>query len=277
VITNVDLDHVEILGPTRSHIAAEKAGIIKSGSTVVVGEQDADIVAVIEAEAELVGAGATWLRGRDFECVANDVAHGGRLLSIRTPFANHDALFLGLHGAHQGANASAALAAVEAFFGSPLSDDVVAEAFGAVTVPGRLEVAGRQPLVILDGAHNAAGARALGAALEEDFAGIGPFVVVMGCLRGRDPAELLEGIGPHRVSEVIACRPQSPRAQSAEQVADALERVGAKVRVVEDVEEAVEAASDIATEEGAVVVTGSLYVVGSARSALRRLGSLHRE
>ena len=277
VITNVDLDHVEILGPTRSHIAAEKSGIIKPDATVVVGDEDDDVVEIVNAEAELQGAGPVWRRGRDFACVLNEVAHGGRLLSVRTPYAVYEGHFLGLHGAHQGANASAALVAVEAFFGASLSDDVVAEAFAAATVPGRLEVVGRRPLVILDGAHNAAGARTLGASLAEDFAGVERFVVVMGCLRGRDPAELFEGIGPERVQEVVTCRPQSPRAQSAEDVADALRGAGSKVRVVDDVAEAVDAACELATEEGAVVVTGSLYVVGSARTSRRRLGSLHRE
>ena len=77
------------------------------------------------------------------------------------------------------------------FFGMPLEEAVVAEAFAKITVPGRLEVASRRPLVLLDGAHNPAGAAVLGKALEEDFAALERVIVVMGCLRGRDPAELL--------------------------------------------------------------------------------------
>jgi dihydrofolate synthase/folylpolyglutamate synthase len=258
VVTNVELDHTEILGPTRELIAGEKAGIIKADATAVIGETDLEIVQIFEREADEVGALAFWRRGFDFDCVASQIAHGGRLLDLRTPGRDYDGVYLPLFGAHQGLNASAALVAAEAFFGEPLAVDVVEEAFAAVTVPGRLEVVGRRPLVVLDGAHNAAGAISLGQALREDFAARARTIVVMGCLQGRAPLELLEGIGPDQISEVIACRPDSLRAQPGEAVAAAA---------------ALTVAFEVAEADDLVVITGSLYVVGAARHVVARLGS----
>jgi dihydrofolate synthase/folylpolyglutamate synthase len=271
-VTNVSLDHVDILGPTTTHIAAEKAGIIKPGAIAVIGEEDEELVGIFAAEATRVGAAALWRRGPDFACLANSVAHGGRLLDLRTPGATYDEVYLSLHGAHQGLNASVALAAVEAFFGAPLAEDVVATAFATAAVPGRLEVVGRHPLVVLDGAHNAAGASVLGAALRDDFAGTGRILLVMGCLRGRDPSELLTAItaavGASRISHVVACAPSSPRAQPAENVAAAAADLGLSSHLAEDVAEALALGRHLAAEDDVVAVTGSLYVVGSARAAI---------
>src|SRR6202011_549890 len=96
-----------------------------------------------------------------------------------------------LHGPHQGDNAAAALAGVEAFFQRALDDDVVVDAFAGVRVPGRFEIVGRRPLVVLDGAHTPAGAAALSRTLEEDFAGRHPDIVIVGFTAGRDPVEMI--------------------------------------------------------------------------------------
>ncbi len=273
VLTNVDLDHTEILGSTRPEIAAEKAGIIKAGSIVCCGEDDPEIAEIILAEARSVGAEAVWMRNVDFACDANRVAVGGRLLDLRTPRASYDEVYLPLHGAHQGENAAIALAAAEAFFGSPLEREVVEAALGRVRIPGRLEVVARRPLVVLDGAHNRAGAEALGLAVAEDFAGIESVHLVIGCLRGRQPAELLEALGDLPVCFVHACPPPSPRALPAEAVAAAAKDRGWPARVHEGVGEALEAAHGAAGPRDLVLVTGSLYVVGAARRAARRLTS----
>ena len=269
VVTNVDLDHTDLLGPTRTHIATEKAGILKTGSVVVLGETDPELVPIFTGEAARVGAEAVWLRDRDFGCIANDVAYGGRLLELRTPGGVYEDVFVPLAGAHQGENAAAALAAAEAFFGGPLAGDVVSDAFASVTVPGRMEVLARRPLVVLDGAHNTAGARVAGETLDDDFAGARRVVLVMGCLRGRDPADLLRGLAVERTAHVVGCPAPSARGQDAAAVVAAATSLGIAATEAGSVAEALDEAMGLADEDDIVLVAGSLYVVGAARSILR--------
>jgi dihydrofolate synthase/folylpolyglutamate synthase len=264
VVTNVSLDHAEILGPTLADIAWEKAGIVKQASTLVLGEQDPDLRRIF-AQA---GAAEVWERGRDFACERNRVAHGGRLVDLRTPGRRYEEVYLPLHGAHQGDNAATAVAAAEAFFGGPLAPDVVEEALAGVRVPGRMEVVSRRPLTILDGAHNPAGARAAAATLSEEFETGGATVLVIGLLRGREPSEMLAALGVDRAPLVIACPPPSPRAMSAGEVAEAAAAMGLRAVTAGTVADAVARAQALAGADDVVVVTGSLYVVGAARGVL---------
>ncbi|MGP8065151.1 MAG: bifunctional folylpolyglutamate synthase/dihydrofolate synthase [Acidimicrobiales bacterium] len=270
VATNVELDHVSILGGTRAKIAWEKSGIVKPGCVAVVGDEDDDIVAVFEDEARRVGAAAFWRRGVEFDCVGNFAAHGGRVVSVRTPGATYEDLFVPLYGAHQGDNVAIAIAAAEAFFGVPLDASVVAEALGSVRVPGRLEVLGRRPLVVLDGAHNPAGAAALGAALDEDFGVVRRTVLVFGCLNGRSPGDVLAALGPDRIVHVVVCTPPSLRGVPAADVAAAAAALGLEASVADSVPEALAAARGLVSADDLVLVTGSLYLVGAARRHLTR-------
>lgn len=267
VLTNVSYDHTDILGPTLEGIAADKAGIVKPGSTVVIGEQRPELVEVVRAAADDAGAAAVWVRGEEFDCTANRLAVGGRLVDLRTPGGHYPEVSVPMHGAHQGLNAAAALAAVEAFFGSPLDPDVVAEGFAAVRVPGRLEIVGRAPLVLVDGAHNVAGMGVLAASLS-DFSVAGPAVAVVGMLHGRDPLAMLAPLAAAGVRTVVACAPATARAQEPHAVAEAGEALGMRVLVAPSVTDAVAAGSDAAGEDGLVAVAGSLYVAAEARSAL---------
>jgi dihydrofolate synthase/folylpolyglutamate synthase len=264
VVTNVALDHLEFIGPTREDIAFEKAGVVKPGATLVLGETDPGLVPIFERE----GAATTWLRNEDFACIANAVAHGGRLLDLRTPGATYDAVYLPLHGAHQGDNAAIALAAAEAFFGEPLTPEVVAEGLATVRSPGRMEIVGRRPLVVLDGAHNAAGARAAAATLDEEFSSASGRVIVFGCFAGKDPVELLRALGAEQARLVVACPPPWPRALPAADIVDAAKSLGAEAVPATSVAEALSLAVDAAHVDDLVLVTGSLYLVGAARAVL---------
>jgi dihydrofolate synthase/folylpolyglutamate synthase len=265
VVTNIGLDHVEFLGPTRADVAAEKAGIVKSGSTLVLGETDSDLRGIFAS----TRPAALWLAGREWDCPRNAVAVGGRVLDLRTPGARYDDVWLDLHGGHQGWNFAAALTAAEAFFGAPLDDRLVREAAGSVSSPGRLEVVGTDPLTVLDGAKNLEGASASAAAVAEEFGTDRSLVLVVGMLRGKDPAQMLSALGAARARLVVSCPAPSPRTQPAEEVAAAARSVGAPVVEVAD---SVAAALDLATSRAVagdlVLVTGSLYVVGAARAAL---------
>lgn len=263
VVTNIALDHTEVLGPTRAHIAREKAGIIKPGSTLVLGEDDPDLLEIFDG----AGAREVLLVGRDFELLENDVAVGGRLLAIRTPAAVYDEVFLPLHGAHQGTNALLAVTIVEAFFDRPTDPEVLALALEEVRVPGRFEVVGRQPLVILDCAHNPAGA-AVAAATLDDFDVAGTRVLVVGLSAGRDAVEMLEIFAESEVSLVVACAADFARAMPAAEVAAAAEEVGVDAVVAHDVGDALRRAGEAAGSDDLIFVTGSIYVVGEARRLL---------
>ncbi|MCZ7534568.1 MAG: Mur ligase family protein [Acidimicrobiia bacterium] len=266
VVTNVSIDHVDYLGPTRDQIAAEKAGIIKPGTALVLGETDDDVAALFLDR----GAASVVRRGVDFGVRGGTLAHGGRVVDLYTPGAQYPGVFLPLHGAHQGDNAAVALAAAEAFIGRPLDPGVVAEAFASVSSPGRLEVVGRSPLVLLDGAHNVAGAEALRAALDEEFAPR-PLTLVVGLLREKDPREMLTALGAGDATLIICCRPPSPRALDPERIASAAADLGVpedRIEVVDSVADGIAAAMLGTMDDGQIVVAGSLYAVGAARSFL---------
>lgn len=267
VLTNVSYDHTDILGPTLEGIARDKAGIVKPGSVAVVGERDPTLVHAIRSVADEAGAAQVWVRGEEFDCTSNRLAVGGRLVDLRTPGSTYRGVALPLHGEHQGLNAACALAAAEAFFGAPLDPDVVEEGFARVSVPGRLEVVGRRPLCLLDGAHNVAGMQVLSSALG-DFAVAGRSVAVIGMLTGRDPSAMIAPLVSAGVQVLVACAPASPRAQPPEAVADAASAAGMQVSVAAAVPDAVRLGLELAGDEGLVVIAGSLYVVAEARTLL---------
>ncbi len=265
VVTNVSLDHTEYLGPTRAGIAAEKAGIVKPGATLVLGERDPTLEPLFLDRSP----GRVLRLGEDFGATEIRLAHAGHLVDLRTPGRDYPGVYLPIHGAFQADNAALALAAAEAFWDGPLDPEVVAGAFASFRSAGRLEVVGHSPLVILDGAHNVAGAEALVAALAEDFLPA-PRTLVVGLLREKDPAVMLRALDAGSAARVIACPPPSPRALDPREVAVAAQALGAgQVEVAPSVTEAVRRALEGADPEGQVVVTGSLYVVGEARTSLK--------
>jgi dihydrofolate synthase/folylpolyglutamate synthase len=267
VVTNVSIDHVDYLGNTREEIAREKAGIVKPGAALVLGETDPKLQAIFEQR----GAASVFRRDADFGVARNVLAVGGRLVDFDTPAAEYPDVFLPLHGAHQADNAAIALTAAEAFVNAPLPFEVVSDALSRVQSPGRLEIVGRRPLVLLDGAHNVAGAHALRAALAEEW-GDGLRTLVVGLLREKEPHEMLSAFGLDELEGfLVCCRPPSPRALDPAFVAKAAVDLGFpedRIEVVDRVEDAVSTAFLLTPEEGQIVITGSLYVVGAARSVL---------
>ncbi|MEN3273124.1 MAG: dihydrofolate synthase / folylpolyglutamate synthase, partial [Actinomycetota bacterium] len=205
IVTNIGLDHVDIIGPTRADIAGEKSGIVKTGATLVLGETDPGLLPIFET----TPASRIWLRERDFDVQENRVAIGGRSLDLRTPTTRYEDVFLSLHGAHQGDNAVLAVTAVEAFFDRPTPDELVREALGSMSVAARFEVIARSPLVILDGAHNVDGAQAAADTLE-DFSVAGRTIIVFGTNRGHDPVEMLEALRADRAALVVATAADFP-------------------------------------------------------------------
>ncbi|MGZ4725484.1 MAG: bifunctional folylpolyglutamate synthase/dihydrofolate synthase [Ilumatobacteraceae bacterium] len=268
VITNIGMDHNEFAGPTKGHIAAEKAGIIKPGSAVVVGETDPELVSYFAA----AGGSSMLLRGEDFDVLENNLALGGRMVDLRTPTTIYTEVFVPLHGRHQGDNAVVALTSVEAFFAAPIADDVVREGFSHVRMPGRFEVLGHQPLVIVDGAHNPPGADSCAQVFFDDFDPAGSRILVTGCLRGRDPKEMLSALRADEFTTVYTCTAPTPRGLPSSEIAAAARALGCdQVIECETVEQACDRAIRAAQHDDAVLITGSLYIVGAARPYLRKV------
>lgn len=278
VVTPIDLDHTDRLGSTPGEIAQEKAGIIKQGATVIMAQQPVDAAQVLLKKA--VDVDATVAReGLEFGVVSRQVAVGGQLLTLRGLGGEYDGIFLPLHGAHQAHNAAVALAAVEAFFGigaeqARLLDlDTVRKAFAGATSPGRLEVVRRSPTVVLDAAHNPAGARVTAEAISEVF-DFSRLVGVVGASGDKNVRGVLEAFEPI-FAEVVVTQNSSHRAMDADELAAiAVEVFGdERVQVEPRLDDALEAAITLAEEEGefsggGVLVTGSVITVGEARLLL---------
>jgi dihydrofolate synthase/folylpolyglutamate synthase len=264
VVTNVAGDHTDFAPGWRQAVAEEKAGIVKPGATLVLGEADSELRPIFDA----TPAERTWVRDEDFGVVANRMGIGGRVVTVRTPHGVLDDLLLPVWGAHQGDNLAVALAATEAFFDRPLDRAVTVESLAQLTLPGRTEVVGNHPLVVLDGAHNPAGAEVLATTMAEDFAFADEQVLVVGALQGRDPAALLDALRAPAARLVIATEPPTVRALPAAELAAAAHGMGAEVEVLPDVHDAVGRALAVAGEDDLVCITGSLYLVGAARALL---------
>ncbi len=268
VVTNIGADHMEYAGPTLQHIALEKAGIIKPGSAVVIGETDPMLVNIFRE----AGGATSFVRGEDFDVLEQQLALGGRLMDLRTPTTIYPEVFVPLHGQHQCSNAVVALTAVEAFFAAPVPGDIVTEGFAEVRMPGRFEVMGHQPLVVIDGAHNPPGADSCATVFFDDFDPAGRRLLVVGCLKGRDPREMLAALRADEFDVVFTCTAPTPRGLPGEELTAAARDVGCDVVLEFDtVEHAIDAALTGAAAEDAIVVTGSLYIVGSARPYLRHV------
>ena len=269
VVTSVGLDHTEVLGDTLEEIATDKAAIAASAHTLVSGPVDPGLLPLLDSS----GARRHLAAGRDWQLVTTPVA-SGQLLDLASPVGTHRKVHLGLRGPHQGANVATALLATEAALDRRLDDDEVARGLAALAVPGRLELLASAPLVLADGVKNPAGARALRAALDVEPLLVGrSLVVVVGLLAGHDAEEMLAALDVAAARLVVTCAPETPRALPAEVVAEAARAAGAPAVVVgEGVAGSVHLALRETGDADAVVVTGSLYVVGEARSALRCRG-----
>jgi dihydrofolate synthase/folylpolyglutamate synthase len=281
VVTPIAVDHTKYLGGRPAEIAVEKAGIIKPGASVVVAEQDEDVMAVLAERAREVGA-TLFREGVDFGVVNQAAAVGGQVMSVRGLRGEYDELFLPLFGAHQAQNAVLALAATELLTGDDaLSDEMVREAFAGVTSPGRLEVVRRGPTVLLDAAHNPHGAAASMEAIRDSFT-FDPLVGVVGMMSDKDVEGFLAELEPV-LSEIVCTQSSTPRSMPAEQLAEVAQDLFGehRVRVLPRLDDAIEAAVTLAETggslgesigSGGVLVTGSVVTVGEARHLLRRAG-----
>jgi dihydrofolate synthase/folylpolyglutamate synthase len=268
VFTPISLDHTKALGDTVAAIARTKSGIIKPAADVVTSLQPAEALAELVKASELTESTFA-AQPEAFDVAKTAVAVGGQLVSIRGRAATYNELFLPLYGDHQAQNAAVAVAAVETFLGrgtQPLNAELLEEGFATVTSPGRLQLIGIEPSVLVDAAHNPAGAQTLAAALRSYF-GFEEIVFVFGTLVDKDAAGILEALAPV-ASRFHVTRSHSDRAMNEETLADlVLATTGSESTFVfAELRDALEAAREWAQDGSsrAVVVTGSITLVGEA-------------
>lgn len=283
VVLPIAVDHAAYLGDTPAAIAVEKAGIIKEGSVAVLAQQAPEVAEILLARAAEVGATVA-REGLEFGVVARTPAVGGQVISLQGLRARYDDVFLPLYGAHQAQNAAVALAAVEALTASgdssaELDEELVRAAFAEVTSPGRLEIVRRSPTIVLDAAHNPAGAEATAAALDDSFT-FSPLIGVIGVMGDKDHEGLLAAFEPH-LAHLVCTQNSTDRALPAAQLAEKAREIFGedRVTVASRLSEALDQAAALAEAgeafgdplgAGAVLVTGSVVTVGEARSLLVR-------
>jgi dihydrofolate synthase/folylpolyglutamate synthase len=266
VFTPIDFDHVERLGSTIAEIAKTKSGIIKPDAIVISSKQPADAENVLRAVAGERAESISFF-GDSFDVVSTEINALGQTVTIKSLAGEYSDLNLPVHGSYQAQNAALAVAAVEAFLGGGtqrIMDDVVRAAFADFSSPGRLQIVGREPLTILDAAHNPSGAESLANALKESFGS--PYAIgVLSVLADKNARGLLEALDDSFVEFVIT-QSSSPRALAAEELAElAREVFGAdRVKVQANPQWAIAEAGKAlpAGQAAAIVVTGSITLVG---------------
>jgi dihydrofolate synthase/folylpolyglutamate synthase len=235
VLTSVSLEHTRWLGPTLADIAREKLAVVHDHSTLVVGD--------LEPEAQ---------------AVADEVA-AARHARLMTAGALD--LELAAAGQFQHVNFGLAAAAAEAFLGHTLDSGALTSAAAETVVPGRLEPVGERPLTLFDGAHNPSGANALAASLPDVIGERRPRVAVIGVLEDKDAAGMLGTLLPH-FDQVVFTRPANPRALSPATLVTLAEKLGGPpAETVAEPRAALTRARELAGPEGAVLATGSIYLI----------------
>lgn len=266
VITAISLEHTAVLGSTPEEIAQHKSGIITPGCAVVVAPQrHAGALQVVEQRCREVGARLVDVSSL-YKTTLLECTDAGQAFRIEGPHGTYD-LFTPMRGRHQLDNATTALAAVENALNAPLPADVARKAFATSSLPGRLEVMRKTPLVVIDGAHNPDSARVLSQALADHFAGK-KVILVLGMNSDKDAAGFLKAFQPAPL-RVIATASNNLKAMSPYDLSQSALAAGLSVNACETVEKSLHRAVSQCDEDTLICITGSLYVAGEARTLLR--------
>ncbi|TAK66014.1 MAG: bifunctional folylpolyglutamate synthase/dihydrofolate synthase [Dehalococcoidia bacterium] len=268
VLTPISLEHTAILGTTIAEIAAQKAGIITPGATVVVAPQRESALDVFRATAAERGASIIEVAAA-CQMTRTKASADGQEFRIRTPRATYEAR-LPLAGRHQLDNAATAIVACEELVaegdGIELTPAHVRAGLASVVWPCRLEVLKRAPLVIVDGAHNGDSAKRMAAALP-DFFGASRATLIFGTLAGKDVEAIAAAVAPIAESVHLPFWPHA-RAADPRELADAFRPHGAPVTVWGDVAAAVDASIASAGGRGTVLAFGSLAFAAAVRECI---------
>ncbi|MGQ9486968.1 MAG: bifunctional folylpolyglutamate synthase/dihydrofolate synthase [Armatimonadota bacterium] len=272
VITSIGWDHMDRLGDTLGKIAAEKAGIIKPYAPAVTGVTDPEPLEVIREHAKRAGVPLTEVKpermvipppARTVHWQNEGVARMRQKVSVRTTDRVYRHLSLRLLGRHQCSNAAVAIAAVEALQHAhrvDVPESAIRTGLEHATMPGRMQIVRRSPMLLLDGAHNVDAVRCLAQAIPETLR-YRRLILVLGMTRGHDPRGVVDTLAP-LASYIIFTQPNDQRRRPAVDLPEASTVPLPSYEIIPSVAEAVEHAMSIAEPDDLVVVTGSFYVVG---------------
>jgi dihydrofolate synthase/folylpolyglutamate synthase len=261
VITNIAFDHTDFLGEDILDIAREKAGIIKKGVPVVTGAEG-DPAHIIEESGRTLGC-PVYVAGRDFSYEKKGIqrmSYSG--LSMRL-----DDIYVNLKGDHQLANASIALCAGELLsaYGYRMDEKAILSGLSSVTWPGRIEIVREHPTVILDGAHNVEGVRALASFLISHFPDR-KRVLIFGVMKDKEYEKMLHELLPHFSGTVLTAT-TNERALSP----DLMKNIAREAIIANDPASALDKAKTMAGAEDLIVITGSLYLVGECKAMINEI------
>lgn len=265
-LTNIDLDHAEYFGTTRPEVAAAEAGIIAAGHGLVLGETDLSLRDHFTQR----HPHPIWIRDIDFAVRARAPTTRGQILTLDTPAATYDDIPVTLHGPQHADNIALALTLAECVAG-PAPDTTVRTVLAALRAPGRIELGGTAPHVILDGAHNPAGARALATTLDESFPA-DRRTFILGSSTDKPITDIVAALRIRPQDRIVCCSAQHPRARPANELLASLRRsvrctITATTHSVADI---LVHAIETTPRGELIVVTGSLYVVAEARRQIHR-------
>lgn len=265
VITNIGLDHTELLGDTLEKIAGAKAGIIKPNGNAVIYRAAPSVEAVFEEKCRAVG---TKLRKADFDAI-RPLSHGLDGQTFR--YKQFENLYLPLLGEHQLKNAAVVITTAEVLRenGWNISDENIRNGIASVSWPGRFELLRRKPLFIVDGGHNPQCIEALVQNIRQYLAGR-RLTVLTGVLADKDYHSMYADVSAF-AAEFVTLTPPSPRALDGQKLAEYLSRFGKPVYPCGSVDEGVRRAAELAGADGVVLAYGSLYMVGDIKEAVKNL------
>lgn len=267
VVTSIGVDHTEFLGEDIRQIAGEKLAIAGPGSILVTGELPDE--ALDEARLKARELGSQHRRfGRDFGVEEYERGVGGWLATIRGAESTYEDIFLPLHGRYQLDNFAIAVASAEALVGRKLDVEALRDAASVATAPGRMEPLASSPFVMVDGAHNADAVETLVASLQEEYPTT-KWQLLLGVMGDKNVELMVEHLSP-LLTGIITTAVDNKRAVPAVELAQQLSKVIPDIPVVpsENVEFGLDMARAEAGGDGAVLVAGSIYLVGEVRKLL---------
>lgn len=268
VITSISYDHMAQLGSSLAEIAVNKAGIIKTGCPVIANVPQRDAAKIIARKAYAMGSRLYDISG--IRAAVSDETPFSQKVSMELYEKSYSDVEISMVGRHQAENLKTALATLEILRKSgavKLDREALCEGLKRARQPGRFEVISEDPLVIIDGAHNEAGAQALQETMAQHFAGK-KILLVAGILADKEIDSIVKFL-TKITDHIIVTEPDNPRKLAAEKLAGHVADFGAAAETVSDVEAAVHRAKELADGYDVILFAGSLYLIGDVRRLWR--------